>query len=136
MKKITWRPLWSIEKGYNASLRAAAIGQNGCYAVRDYKKVILYVGESHTGRLWRTMLRHFQGMESGKFEARNEWVWSDRETVQVQLWITRTGAEAMDLEVSLIQRLNPTQESLSYFPDFDLLMGRPRSTEENEPAPF
>lgn len=130
-KRWTW--FWSPERGYNPALRKVAQGQNGCYAVRDQNRTVLYVGESHTGRLWRTLIRHFQGLSSGKFEARNEWVWTDRDSVEVQLWIRLSGQAAMDLEAVLIERLRPTNESLSYHRDFDLLMGR---TKDDEPVPF
>jgi hypothetical protein len=44
--------------------------RSGVYIIRDKRsKKVLYVGESHTGRLRKTMLRHFQfwsGFTSGK----------------------------------------------------------------------
>lgn len=40
---------------------AKAPGISGVYAIRDRRtKKVLYVGESHTGRLRKTLLRHFQ----------------------------------------------------------------------------
>lgn len=128
---IKWTWLWTPERGYNARVRNAAMGNHGVYALRE-GTTVHYVGESHTGRLWKTLLRHFQGLSSGKFENRGEWIWSARDAIEVQLWITRTPAAAMDLEESVINRYQPTNESLSLVPDFEVIMGR----REDEPAPF
>ena len=128
---VRWTRLWTPEKGYHPRVRAAAMGEHGVYALRE-GKTVHYVGESHTGRLWKTLLRHFQGLSSGKFEKRSEWVWSARDAIEVQLWITRTPAGALDLEDRVINAYRPTNESLSLIPDFDVIMGR----REDEPAPF
>lgn len=41
-------------------------GKSGVYIIRDREtKAVLYVGESHSGRLKKTLLRHFQAW-SGK----------------------------------------------------------------------
>src|SRR3990172_2960987 len=98
---VAWTWLWTSEKGYNARVRSAAHAQHGCYALRE-GSTVLYVGESHTGRLWKTLLRHFQGLASGKFAARAEWTWQDREGVEVALWVTKTAQQAVDLETELI----------------------------------
>jgi hypothetical protein len=49
----------------------SAIGErSGAYVIRDARtRRVLYVGESHTGRLRKTLLRHFQrwkGQTAGK----------------------------------------------------------------------
>jgi len=134
---IAWAWFWEHERGYNPRVRAAAAGANGCYAFRDGEtREILYVGESHTGRLWKTCLRHFQGLASGLFEQRSEWVWSERENVEVQLWVERSAQQALDLETELIARYAPTNESRSYEPDWNLIMGRSTDADDKEEAPF
>ena len=129
---LRWAWFWEPGRGYNPRVRELAAGAHGCYAFRDGAEVV-YVGESHTGRLWKTLLRHFQGMQSGKFEDRREWVYQYKDAVEVSLWLTRTGQQAMDLETELIERYQPTNRSETYQPDWDLIMGRARDDEEEAP---
>lgn len=66
---LTYRPLYS---GLGEELAGAFIaqpwpawigelkGKSGVYVIRDFAGRALYVGESHTGRLYQTLTRHFQ----------------------------------------------------------------------------
>lgn len=109
---------------YAAELRAAMHGRSGVYAVRDVAtKTVAYVGESHTGRAWKTMLRHFQD-PTGKFEARGEWVHHRPEIVEI-LWQETTDTGAMPLELVWIQEFKPSANLAGYSDD-----------EANEEAPF
>lgn len=55
-----WRPVGSPGEPYPTWLRALT-SQSGAYAIRDRRtKRVLYVGESHTGRLRKTITRHLQ----------------------------------------------------------------------------
>lgn len=57
---VLWLPLGEPGDRYPAALRALR-GASGCYIIRDRRsRAILYVGESHTGRLYGTITRHFQ----------------------------------------------------------------------------
>lgn len=106
-KILRWRRL-VIGEGYNDSVRTFCRGRHGVYAVRDSEvRQVLYVGESHTGRLWKTMLRHFQAQAS--FRARNEWTYPDAGYVDVQIYQTRTGVQAQELEPIIISRLQPLE---------------------------
>lgn len=103
----SWRFL-ADRTHYNSLVRNASRGENGVYAIRDKgTHETLYVGESHTGRLWKTLLRHFQGQRS--FEGIGEWTHPDPTKVEVKTWTTRTGDDALDLELIMISRLAPPQ---------------------------
>lgn len=44
-------------------------GKSGAYAIRErgwFSSTIVYVGESHTGGLYKTLTRHFQSWHRGK----------------------------------------------------------------------
>lgn len=117
---------WLAKRGeYNPAVRSFVHGEHGVYAIRDKDTHrVLYVGESHTGRLWKTMLRHFQGQRS--FEGIGEWTHPDAEQVEVKLWTTRTPDDARDLEVIQVSRLGPDQ-----------VRGvRQRLDDDDEPVPF
>ena len=75
---------------------------------------VVYVGESHTGRLWKTLLRHFHAQAS--FAAVDEWVYDHPENVDVRLWITRTGEQAKRLETEKILSLEPSGVTYAYVP--------------------
>ena len=101
-----WSRVQSAGK-LNVELRDKMVGRSGCYAFRETRgRKCLYVGESHTDRLWKTMLRHTHARES--FERQDEVaIWADRETVQIRYWISDPDA-AIALECRLIQILRPT----------------------------
>jgi len=104
-RTIRWT--WFYRNGeYNPAIRSAARGANGVYGFRERKSgIILYIGESHTGRLWKTMIRHFHALDS--FEEVGEWTHENRSSVQVKLWLTRTGDDAVELEADRIRRHRP-----------------------------
>lgn len=79
--------------------------QSGAYIIRDAKsKRILYVGESHTGALAKSLKRHF-------------WPWKDtrerqhhsyqRQRVEVAVRLTPPGPPAVGCQDNLILRLEP-----------------------------
>lgn len=107
--KVTpWIPLQRRGK-YSSRLRTLARGEVGTYAIRDRQsKTVEYVGESHTGRLWKTLLRHFQGQES--FAAVGEWTHPDPEQVEVRVWIFEKPQQAIDFELQQIETLAPTAQ--------------------------
>ncbi|MBZ0119998.1 MAG: hypothetical protein K8H88_23620 [Sandaracinaceae bacterium] len=79
-------------------------GKSGAYAIRDAgDKEILYVGESHTGRLRGTLTRHFQawtGYQAGTLYSRH--------AVEVALFALGAPArEVIDAQATLIRELGP-----------------------------
>jgi hypothetical protein len=107
-------------------------GRSGVYVIRerdaDDEPRIVYVGESHTGRLYETLTRHFQdwrrwkGFWRGQYgEGHDPGLTYPRGDVEVAVRIT-SPSSALDEEARLIRRLRPR----------DNLLGQP----ELEDAPF
>lgn len=106
-----WVPLrrsgrWMLE------VRELVRGQAGVYAVRETSNPsrVLYVGESHSPskaaplRMWKTLLRHFQGESS--FRKMGEWTYSGTHDLDVALWLTPP-SQAYEAEGQLIADLEP-----------------------------
>jgi hypothetical protein len=107
MRAGTWLPL-KVDGAWNPTLRQAFDKKSGAYAVRDRSSgTVLYVGESHCDRGWRTMLRHFQD-PTGKFAKLGEWTHRAPERLEAAVWITERGDAATRKEFELIKRLKPT----------------------------
>lgn len=65
-----WMPL-VVDGAYSDRVLDLTRDASGAYAVREKKNHrVVYVGESHTGRLRSTMLRHFHAAESFKKDRR------------------------------------------------------------------
>jgi len=83
-------------------------GKSGVYVIRDaWTKQVLYVGESHSGRLKKTLLRHFQawsGRTAGKTYLRGD--------VEAAAIVTPPG-KAVDRQNEEICRLKPRDNTLS-----------------------
>ncbi|MCF3650163.1 hypothetical protein [Synoicihabitans lomoniglobus] len=81
--------------------------RSGVYVIRDKAtKRVQYVGESHSGRLLKTLLRHFQfwaGFTAGATFKR------DRVQVAIRTMPPGSAVAAQD---NLICRLNPTQNEI------------------------
>jgi hypothetical protein len=60
MPRLTWRSPVSPDRGFADWLRAMrGQGMSGVYLIRDARsREVLYIGESHTGRLYETLTRH------------------------------------------------------------------------------
>lgn len=104
-----FRPVDS-EGRYSADM--PPFGISGVYAIASLEGVALYVGESHTGQLRKTMQRHLQ-------------IWNDRagpratysrHRVQV-CWIETSDSEALDLETEWMDALQPRDNLL--VPEYD-----------------
>lgn len=94
---------------YHARLEAIRHAKcSGVYAILDRRRV-LYVGESHTGRLFDTITRHFrewrirQGNAGGR---RRGGTMYDRDKVRVTFTITEPDT-AQTLQFAEIDRLKP-----------------------------
>jgi hypothetical protein len=113
---VEWLPEWyplchSVINGrfdWNSDVREAMHNKSGVYAFRKKNsKGVSYVGESHTDNLWRTAIRHFQGVLSGKFEARREWVRARPQDFQIA-WLITDRKDAFDQESQAIFELEPS----------------------------
>jgi hypothetical protein len=93
------------------------IGFSGVYAIRErrfFGNVIVYVGESHTGRLYKTLTRHFQSWSRGKKFWRGVYQPDqtdpghtyDRGSCDVA-WETCTAKRAAVLQAEWIESLRP-----------------------------
>lgn len=120
----TWWPLHTRPLEHNGEMRAAMDGKSGVYAFRDARtRRVLYVGESHTGRAWSTMLRHTHARKS--FDAVGEWTADKPDRLQVAFMPT-TPAAALLEESNWIRELKPEANVKGYSDRFI----------EDEPAPF
>ncbi len=114
MTRARWLPLM-VGGGWNSELRKVFAEASGAYALRDASGKVRYVGESHTGRGWKTLLRHFQD-PTGKFAVRNEFTVRDASGYSAAVWVTSMGARgkangdqtALELQAKLIKRYRPS----------------------------
>lgn len=110
--RLTYRPVGHRGEPYPEWLRALR-GQSGVYVIRE-NGVVVYVGESHTGRVYETLTRHFQAWRRWKSfwdgqygEGHDPGLTYDRSTVEVAVRVTDHGDPALDEEAALIRRLQP-----------------------------
>ena len=83
-------------------------GKSGVYVIRGKNdKRPLYVGESHTGRLKKTLLRHFQAW-SGKTAGPTY----SRSSVEIAVQVTSPG-DAVSTQNKLIDQLDPRDNRIS-----------------------
>lgn len=92
-------------------------GKSGVYVIRERRAsgrpVIVYVGQSNTGRLYETLTRHFQtgrrwkGFWKGQYaEGHDPGLTYDRARVDVAVRVT-SPSESIEEEARLIARLRP-----------------------------
>jgi hypothetical protein len=124
---LIYRPVGQRGEPYPEWVRALK-GRSGVYVIREGGEPV-YVGESHTDRLYETLTRHFQawrrwkGFWRGQFaEGHDPGLTYERSAVEVATRVTRSDA-AVDEERRLIERLRPR----------DNLLGQPALGDE---APF
>jgi len=98
-------------------------GKSGVYVIRQNGEPV-YVGESHSGRLYETMTRHFQtgrrwkGFWRGQYgEGHDPGMTYDRASVEVAARVTSPD-DAIDEEARLIRRLKP-RDNLIGQPELD-----------------
>jgi len=78
--------------------------QSGAYVIRDAgSRQVLYVGESHTGRLGKTIKRHFHAWRDDPERRHRTY---NRERVEIGIRLTPPGT-ASAAQVNLIRRLDP-----------------------------
>ena len=91
--------------------------RNGVYVIRDaFSRDVLYVGESHTGRLYSTLTRHFQFWDG--YTAGTTY---DRDGVQVAVsHLDAPSREVIRGQVELIGALAPLDNTHHQLGDEDL----------------
>ncbi len=128
---LVYRPVGSRGESYPDWLQGIK-GSSGVYVIRERDRdgdpVIVYVGESHSGKLFETLTRHFAGWrrwkhfwKGGYSEGHDPGLTYQRDRVEVAIKVT-SAADAVDEEARLIRRLHPR----------DNLLGQP----EAEAVPF
>lgn len=118
MPSPQWRPL-VVGGALNGAIKKEAEHASGAYAIREREgHSVVYVGESNRGRLWKTMLRHFQAPESFR-RVREGFVTSAPARYEVALRVTSRGdrprggvraadERAMHAQAEWIRTLRPT----------------------------
>lgn len=85
--------------------------RHGIYVFRDARtREILYVGESHSARLYQTMTRHLQAWNDARGHWGNPHKWHvafRREDVEVAYRAYKRGASAVAAQNNLIRRYLP-----------------------------
>ena len=114
--RARWLPL-KVGGAWNAQLRRIFDGSSGVYAFRRKGATrVEYVGESHTGRGWKTLQRHFQD-PGGAFADRSEFTATDASSYECAVWQTSKGERekksgdqaALDLQARMIDRYRPRE---------------------------
>lgn len=114
--RARWLPL-KVGGAWNPELRRIFGEASGVYAFRRKGSArVEYVGESHTGRGWKTLQRHFQD-QTGAFADRSEFTATDAHAYECAVWATSQGARAkkngdqaaLDLQARMIDRYRPRQ---------------------------
>jgi hypothetical protein len=125
-RALSFRPVGGRNEPYPDWVRALK-GQSGVYVIREHtaggRPAIVYVGESHSGRLYETLTRHFQawrrwkGFWRGQFgEGHDPGLTYRRDRVEAAVRVT-SAADAIDEELRLIQRLKPRDNLLGQAED-------------------
>lgn len=109
-----WHALGAKGAPYPAAIANLAGETSGAYLIRSARNgFVLYVGESHTGRLYSTLTRHFQGWSRSKdfwrgagFSKNDPGVTYQRHLVEVAFYVT-PAARAVRLQDALIRKHAP-----------------------------
>lgn len=124
--RASWKPL-IVGGAWNPELRRIAREASGVYVVRRISdRVVLYVGMSEQGVMWKTLQRHFQAWKTlpdlywshdGKalVRGRETFQHARPELLEAAIFVTSTGKRskkdpdraARDLEQSMIRRYAP-----------------------------
>lgn len=113
---MQWRPVGKPDADYPLWLRNLK-GKSGVYAIRVrglFGATVVYVGESHTGGLYKTLTRHFQTWHRGKKfwqgqyspEQTDPGHTYNRSDCEVAVRVS-SRSRALDLQARWIKRLKP-----------------------------
>jgi hypothetical protein len=128
---LTYRPIGGIGERYPDWVRALR-GKSGVYIIRERQRdgtnPIVYVGESHSRKLYQTLTRHFQTWRRAKKFWTGQYTGSqshdpgltyDRARVTVAVRML-PDERALDEEARLISRLRP-RDNLIGQPDDEIV---------------
>jgi hypothetical protein len=134
---LRYRPIGASGEPYPDWVRALS-GASGVYVIREIQRdgshAVVYVGESHTGRLYQTLTRHFQTWRRAKKFWTGQYTGSqshdpgltyDRDRVTVAVRVLAAD-RALAEETRLITRLRPR----------DNLIGQPIDDDAADVVPF
>lgn len=108
--RLTYRSVGATGAPYPAWLRELS-GRSGVYVIRQRGRIV-YVGESHKGRLYETITRHFQTWRrkkrwfAGVFSKHDPGLTYARDAVEVAVRVY-PAAKAYEAQNALIRRLDP-----------------------------
>ena len=103
MRDLNYRPPCDANGDFADWLNALR-NQSGAYIIRHRRtRQTLYVGESHTGNLAKTLKRHFYAWRDDAERVHNTY---DRHAVEVAIRLTPPPA-AVGAQDNLIRRLEP-----------------------------
>lgn len=106
-KAQDWRPAYDYSRPRRYPEHFPPDGISGVYLIADLETgVCLYVGESHSNNLRKTLTRHFQRW----IDAGRPRVTFDRRTVQVA-WAQTEAADALLYEAALISQYQPSENT-------------------------
>jgi hypothetical protein len=126
---LKYRPVGASGEPYPDWVRALA-GKSGVYILRETQRdgstQTVYVGESHTGRLYQTLTRHFQAWRRAKKfwtgayggQGHDPGLTYDRERMTVAVRVL-SAERAITEEARLIARLRPRDNLLGQPVDDD-----------------
>jgi len=118
---VNWQSIGAADEPFPKSIRELQLNKSGVYAIRErgtFFTTVVYVGESHTGNLYKTMTRHFQRWSRGKkfWKGAYSPAQTDpghtyaRESIEVAFQVCPRG-EALALQEDWIRRLQPRDNS-------------------------
>lgn len=120
---LVYRPVGARGEPYPAWVRDLK-QKSGIYVIRQAGETV-YVGESHSNKLYETLTRHFQtwrrwkGFWQGQYgEGHDPGLTYQRDSVEVAVRTTPAD-EAIDEEARLIQRLRPRDNLLGQPPELE-----------------
>lgn len=116
-RRSSWRSPLGPDRRWAPWMREL-YGQNGVYMIRsDGTGELLYIGESHTGRLFYTVTRHMWN-----WEGRGAGPTYSPSRVQIAVELIDDPHEAIDRQFELIRRLSPrdnVQDGRSLLPPLE-----------------
>lgn len=120
MPRLNYKPVGGDAGDRYPAWIAELEDKSGCYVIKDRRtERVLYVGESHTANLKKTLIRHFQkwGRDKRNPHAQHDWsrftgTTYDRDRVLVAVMICRRN-QAQRLQYALIQRYKPRDNDVT-----------------------
>lgn len=123
-----WASLGAPGDPYPAWVRALR-AESGVYVIREkglFGSTVVYVGESHSGTLKKTLTRHFQGWKRSKAfweeffnpsgSSTDPGRTYDRDKCEVRIWVCPAG-KAVDLQFEKIAEYKPRDNLIKAPPD-------------------